>query len=76
MPRYYFNLRSDAEEVTDVVGESCRDEVAALALAFDKAGEIARKRVFGDGWIGDARIQVEDERARIILTLPVRAAAY
>lgn len=76
MPRYYFNLRSDAEEVTDLVGETCRDEVAALALAFDKAGEFARKRVCGDGWIGDALIQVENEAARIILTLPVRAAVY
>jgi hypothetical protein len=76
MPRYYFNVCCDASEVTDLVGEACADDVAALSEAMRAASAIVQNRLLADeislrGWI-----EVEDERHRPVLRLPLRAAAY
>jgi hypothetical protein len=76
MPRYYFNVCCDTSEVTDIVGESCPDDLAALSRAMRTASAVVRNRLIADeislrGWI-----EVEDERHRPVLRLPLRAAAY
>ena len=76
MPRYYFNLCCDRFEATDVVGEHCRDALAARFQAMRAAREVVRKQlVSGDvpqqGWI-----QVEDEQHRPVLRVPLKAVAY
>jgi hypothetical protein len=75
MARYYFNLCCDEQETTDVVGEDCADDVAALKQALKAASDVIKKQLFfnkvGDGWI-----EVEDEHHREVMRLPLRAAAY
>ena len=76
MPRYYFNVCCDTSEVTDLVGETCADDVAALSRAFQTASAVVRDRLIADeislrGWV-----EVEDDRHRAVLRLPLRAAAY
>ncbi|HLL59414.1 MAG TPA: hypothetical protein VK391_05930 [Allosphingosinicella sp.] len=76
MPRYYFNVRCDRFEATDVVGEHCRDALAARFEAMRAARAIVRTQLGkGDlpqrGWI-----EVEDEQHRSIMKVPLRAAAY
>lgn len=73
---YYFNLCSDDEELTDVVGQSCEDDVAALEAALRMAGDVIQKRLFRNTAIEEGWIEVEDEQAHTVLTLPLRAAAY
>jgi hypothetical protein len=76
VPRYYFNVRCDASEVTDLVGESCADDVAALGQAMRTASAVVQNRLLANeislgGWV-----EVEDEGHRPVLRLPLRAAAY
>ena len=77
MPRYYFNVCCDTSEVTDVVGAACPNDVAALSRALETASEVVRRRLFSreeadlGGWV-----EVEDEKHRPVLRLPLRAAAY
>jgi len=73
---YYFNLCSDEEEVTDLVGKACEDDVAALGAALRMAGDVIQNRLFRNTAIEDGWIEVEDEQQRTVLTLPLRAAAY
>jgi hypothetical protein len=76
MPRYYFNVCCDGFETTDLVGESCRDDVAALSGALRTAGAVMRQRLLSDELPQHGWIEVEDERHRPVLKLPLRAAAY
>jgi hypothetical protein len=76
MPRYYFNVRCDSFETTDMVGESCRDDVAALGEALKTASSVVRKRLLADELFAGGWIEVEDEKHRPVLKLPLRAAAY
>jgi hypothetical protein len=76
MPRYYFNVCSDSSEITDLVGETCADDIAALSHAFRTASAVARGRLDANeislaGWV-----DVEDEQHRPVLRLPLRSAAY
>jgi len=75
VPRYYFNIRLDESETTDLVGRECPNDVAALSEALKEAGQLVRNQLFfnkvEDGWV-----EVEDENQREILRLPLRAAAY
>lgn len=76
MPRYYFNVCCDTFETTDICGETCSDDVAALTEALRRASGIMRKQL-RDGGLGPTGwIEVEDERHRSVLRLPLRAAAY
>ena len=75
MPRYYFNVRCDAFETTDMVGEDCETLSAirgeALRCASDLVlNDLLNGRVPQQGWI-----EVEDEEHRPVLTLPLSAAA-
>jgi Domain of unknown function (DUF6894) len=76
VPRYYFNLSCDGFEATDTVGECCRDDVAALHGALRAASAVLHKRLLADELSQSGWIEVEDERHRPVLRLPLRAASY
>ena len=76
MPRYYFNVCSDEFEATDVVGERCADDIEALSEAMRKASEVVRSRLASDGHPAFGWVEVEDERHRPVLKLPLAVAAY
>jgi hypothetical protein len=75
VPRYFFNVCSEEYETTDLVGENCADDVAALKEAMRAASEIIRDQLFFNR-VADAWIEVEDEQHREVMRLPLRAAAY
>lgn len=76
MPRYFFNVRGNGFEETDLVGRTCPDDVAALAEALGEAGRVLKDLLREDALSNCGEIEIEDERHRTILTLPLRAAAY
>ena len=76
MPRYYFNVSCGDYESTDVVGECCSDDVAALSGAMRVASAVLQKRLQAEALSDDGWVEVEDERHRPVLRLPLRAAAY
>ncbi len=76
VPRYYFNVACDGFETIDVVGEHCRDDVEALSGAFRVASAVVRKRLLANELAQGGSTEVEDERHRPVLSLPLRAAAY
>jgi hypothetical protein len=76
MPRYFFNVCAGAFEEMDAVGRPCSNDVAALREAFAIAGAVLRRRPDGDAAPLDGSIEVEDERHRPVLSLPLRSAAY
>jgi hypothetical protein len=76
MPRYYFNLSCQDFETTDVVGECCRDDVAALHEAMRAASAVLRQRLLDEQPCPNGWIEVEDEHHRPVLRLPLRAACY
>lgn len=76
MPRYFFNVHAPEREETDLVGHSCRDDVAALLHAMEVASGVVRTRLDRLDCTLGGEIVIEDERQRLVATLPVRAAAY
>ena len=76
MPRYYFNVCCDRFEATDVVGEHCRDAVAAHQEALRAARTIVRKQLLSDDLPHRGWIEVEDEQHRSVLRVPLRSVAY
>ena len=76
VPRYYFNVSCDGYESTDVVGESCPNDVAALSGALRVASAVLQKRLRAEELSNDGWVEVEDEKHRPVLRLPLRAAAY
>jgi len=76
VPRYYFNVCCDGSETTDVIGEVCADDVEALALALRTAGGWLQRGAFTSHSVHDGWIEVEDERHREVMRLPLMAAAY
>jgi hypothetical protein len=76
MPRYYFNVSCDGFEAEDVVGQCCANDVDALNGALRTASEVLKKRLLADEISQSGWIEVEDERHRPVLRLPLRAAAY
>lgn len=76
MPRYFFNVRGDGFEETDMVGKTCADDVAALGEAMGAASRVLQARLRADGLSDAGSIEIEDERHRTVMTLPLRAAAY
>lgn len=75
MPRYYFNVCSEEHEETDLVGEHCSDDVAALREALRAASAVIEQQLFYNR-VRDIWIEVEDEEHREVMRLPIRAAAY
>lgn len=75
VPRYYFNICCEDFEETDLVGESCADDVAALKQALCAASSIIKDQLFRNR-VSDGFIEVEDEQHREVMRLPIRAAAY
>ena len=76
MKRYFFNVRGEGYEETDLVGRRCKNDVAALGQAMAIASEIVHDRMAVLHVAHPGQIEVEDELHRPILTLPLRAAAY
>jgi len=76
VPRYYFNVCCDGYETTDVVGRACPDDLGALNDAMQTASELIRQRLQSSAFAADGWVEVEDERHRSVLRLPLRAAAY
>ena len=76
MPRYFFNVRSPAFEEIDISGQPCANDVAALARAMEVAGELVREQLERLDYGCSGEVQVEDEKHRVVMVLPVRAAAY
>ena len=76
MPRYYFNVSGDGFETTDLVGQCCPNDVAALQGALRTASAVLHKRLLADELTQAGWIEVEDERHRPVLRLPIRAASY
>ena len=76
MPRYFFNVCSDGFEEIDVVGRACPNDVAALQEALSTASAVLQRRLAADAFCASGSIEVEDERHRPVLSLPLRAAAY
>lgn len=75
VPRYYFNVCCDDFEETDLVGETCANDVEALKQALSAASTIIKDQLFRNK-VTDGFIEVEDETHREVLRLPIRAAAY
>ena len=75
MPLYYFNIRCDAFDADDVEGEECRDIEAARSGALAAAGELIRRELFRGAIPRSGWIEIEDERRRPVLRLPLRASA-
>jgi hypothetical protein len=76
VPRYYFNVRCDRFEATDVVGEYCRGPSAARFEAMRAARDIVRKQLLSDEGPQRGWIEVEDEQHRPVMRVPLRCAAY
>lgn len=76
MPRYFFNVCSSEAEEIDLVGRHCPNDVAALQEALLAASEVVQKRLARGTFCPTGTIEVEDERHRPVLSLPLRAAAY
>jgi hypothetical protein len=76
MPLYFFNFRSEGFEETDLVGKRCKNDLAALSEAMAMASGIVHERLAALYLSHPGEIEVEDERHRTILNLPLRAAAY
>jgi hypothetical protein len=76
VPRYYFNVSCGEYESTDVVGECCPNDVAALSGAMRVASAVLQKRLRAEALSDDGWVEVEDESHRPVLRLPLRAAAY
>jgi hypothetical protein len=76
VPRYYFNVRCDGSETTDVIGEVCANDVEALTLALKTAGTWLQRAAFTHHSVHDGWIEIEDEQHREVMKLPLLAAAY
>ncbi|MDB5671731.1 MAG: hypothetical protein JWO25_2690 [Alphaproteobacteria bacterium] len=76
MPLYFFNIRGDGFDETDVVGKRCKNDVAALSEAMLIASEIVQQRLADLHVAHYGAVDVEDEGHRSVLSLPLRAAAY
>jgi hypothetical protein len=75
MSTYYFNVRCEQFQRTDLVGEECDSLNSIRSEALRTARELVtndllRGRSPQQGWI-----EVEDEEHRPVLMLPISAAA-
>ncbi len=59
-----------------MVGRVCASDVGALNAALSVAGAVIQRQLKGDFFCLSGNVEVEDERHRIVLTLPLRAASY
>ncbi len=76
VPRYFFNVRGDDFEETDMVGRVCASDVGALQTALSIAGSVIQRRLERETFCISGDVEVEDEGHRVVLTLPLRAASY
>jgi hypothetical protein len=76
VPRYFFNVRAGEFEETDMVGRVCASDVGALNAALGVAGAVIQRQLRGECFCLSGNVEVEDERHRVVLTLPLRAASY
>ncbi len=59
-----------------MVGRVCASDVGALQTALSIAGAVIQRRLEREAFCFSGDVEVEDERHRVVLTLPLRAASY
>jgi hypothetical protein len=75
MAHYYFNVRCDDFETTDLLGEDCPSFEAARREALNTAREIVLNDLLNGRLPHQGWVEVEDEEHRPVLLLPISAAA-
>lgn len=74
MGMFYFNIHCDGFQLTDIVGENCRDTEEARAEARRAARVLIQDELLNgrapQGWI-----EVEDAEHRPVLVVPLKDAA-
>lgn len=74
MPRYFFNIRNDAD-VDDPEGAELPDEAAAREMALDSARDLACAHIHEHGGVNlDHRIDVADEGGTLLFSVTFRDA--
>ncbi len=59
-----------------MVGRVCASDVGALNAALGVAAAVIQRQLRGECFCLSGNVEVEDERHRVVLTLPLRAASY
>jgi len=59
-----------------MIGRVCPSDVGALQAALSVAGTVIQRRLEREAVCITGDVEVEDERHRVVLTLPLRAASY
>jgi hypothetical protein len=75
MPLYYFNVRCQQYETTDIVGERCKDPLEARFKAKAKARDIISEGLSRGELPISAYIDVEDESCSPVFQIAVRGAS-
>jgi uncharacterized protein DUF6894 len=73
MPTYYFNVRGEDFELTDLAGKILDDDAAARAEAERLAAELVESALVSGEIPPDATVEVDDEELRPVLALPLSA---
>ncbi|HLL30587.1 MAG TPA: hypothetical protein VK403_06295 [Allosphingosinicella sp.] len=74
MPTYYFTLRGENFELPDLAGKSLSDDSAARAEAERLAAELVESALISGSLPPNAVVEVDDERMRPVLALPINLA--
>jgi uncharacterized protein DUF6894 len=74
MPIYYFNVRGEDFELTDLAGKTLSDDAAARAEAERLAAELVESALVAGALPPDAIVEVDDQELRPVLALPLNMA--
>ena len=73
MSRFFFHLRGGGLSLRDEIGTECRDAREARSFAFQVVEDLRRDRPPSLRYPECARVDVEDESARSLFIVPLRA---
>jgi hypothetical protein len=73
MPTYYFQLRGEGFEATDLAGLECADDEAARAEAERLAAELIETAIVAGEIPAPATVEVDDEELRPVIAIPLKA---
>ena len=74
MPRYFFNFTDGERRVPDHEGQVLPDEAAARENAVEDARYLLRHSITGMTAEGGWRVEVADERGRVLFVVPFAEA--